>query len=122
MELLFSLAIGLLAACGIYLMLRERTFSVILGLSLLAYAVNLFLFASGRLHHGPPPIIRPEAADYADPLPQALILTAIVIGFGMTAYFAMLALRGLAESKSDRVDLGEATEPTPEARGPEGEA
>ena len=104
MEALFALAIGLLAACGIYLVLRERTFSVILGLSLLSYAVNLFLFASGRLQPDAPPIIRAGAA-FADPLPQALILTAIVIGFGMTAYLAMLALRALAESKGDRVDL-----------------
>lgn len=104
MELLVALAIGLLAACGIYLILRERTFSVILGLSLLSYAVNLFLFASGRLRTDVPPIVRP-GVEFADPLPQALILTAIVIGFGMTAYLAMLALRGLAESKADRVDL-----------------
>ena len=103
MELLIAMAIGLLAACGIYLVLRERTFPVILGLSLLSYAVNLFLFASGRLRMNAPPLLR-AGAIYADPLPQALVLTAIVIGFGMTAYLAMLALRALAESGDDLVD------------------
>ena len=102
MEILLALAIGLLSGCGVYLVLRERTFSVILGLSLLSYAVNLFLFASGRLYENAPPIVRPGAL-LTDPLPQALILTAIVIGFGMTAYLAMLALRGIAESNDDRL-------------------
>jgi multicomponent K+:H+ antiporter subunit C len=103
MELLVALAIGLLTTCGIYLVLRERTFAVILGLTLLSYAVNLFLFASGRLSIDAPPLIA-AGASYTDPLPQALILTAIVIGFGMTAYLAMLALRALSESGDDHVD------------------
>ena len=103
MELLVALAIGLLTTCGVYLVLRERTFPVILGLTLLSYAVNLFLFASGRLSINAPPLIAVDAR-YTDPLPQALILTAIVIGFGMTAYLAMLALRALSESGDDHVD------------------
>ena len=103
MELLLALAIGLLSGCGVYLVLRERTFSVILGLSLLSYAVNLFLFASGRLYENAPPIVRPGAL-LADPLPQALILTAIVIGFGMTAFVLILALRARGELGNDHVD------------------
>ena len=103
MELLLALAIGLLTTCGVYLVLRERTFPVILGLTLLSYAVNLFLFASGRLRIDAPPLIA-AGARHTDPLPQALILTAIVIGFGMTAYLAMLALRALSESGDDHVD------------------
>ena len=75
----------------------------ILGLTLLSYAVNLFLFASGRLRIDAPALIA-AGARYTDPLPQALILTAIVIGFGMTAYLAMLALRALSESGDDHVD------------------
>lgn len=105
MELILSLAIGLLSGCGVYLMLRARTFPVILGLTLLSYAVNLFLFASGRLVLNAPPIISPEASHYTDPIPQALVLTAIVIGFGMTAYIVTLALRGLSESGDDHVDM-----------------
>lgn len=106
MEALLAIAIGLLTACGVFLMLRPRTFSLVLGLTLLSYAVNLFLFASGRLQMDAPPLIR-SAANYTDPLPQALVLTAIVIGFGMTAYLVMLALRALAESGDDSVDAKE---------------
>ena len=105
MEILLALAIGLLSGCGVYLVLRERTFSVILGLSLLSYAVNLFLFASGRLYENAPPIVRPGAL-LTDPLPQALILTAIVIGFGMTAVLLALAVRSHAEHDDDHVDGG----------------
>ncbi|MDP4029970.1 MAG: Na+/H+ antiporter subunit C [Gallionella sp.] len=106
MEAIVSIAIGILTACGIFLMLRARTFSLVLGLTLLSYAVNLFLFASGRLQMDAPPLIR-DGASYADPLPQALVLTAIVIGFGMTAYLVMLALRALSESGDDHVDAKE---------------
>jgi multicomponent K+:H+ antiporter subunit C len=106
MEALLAIAIGLLTACGVFLMLRPRTFSLVLGLTLLSYAVNLFLFASGRLQMDAPPLIR-DGANYTDPLPQALVLTAIVIGFGMTAYLVMLALRALNESGDDHVDAKE---------------
>ena len=103
MEAVVAIAIGVLTACGVFLILRSRTFPVVLGLTLLSYAVNLFLFASGRLRLDAPPLIRAGAA-YTDPLPQALVLTAIVIGFGMTAYLLMLALRALAETGDDHVD------------------
>ena len=104
MELLFCLSLGVLIACGIYLMLRGRTFPVILGLTLLGYAVNMFLFVSGRLHTNLPAVISPEQAQYADPLPQALVLTAIVIGFAMVAFVVVLALRASGELGSDHVD------------------
>jgi len=104
MEELLATAVGILAGCGVFLILRARTFPVLLGLTLLSYAVNLFLFASGRLRLDAPPLIG-SGASYADPLPQALVLTAIVIGFGMTAYLAMLALRGLSESGCDHIDV-----------------
>lgn len=103
MEALIALAIGVLTGCGVYLVLRARTFPVVLGLTLLSYAVNLFLFATGRLVIGQPPVIG-TADTYADPLPQALKLTAIVIGFGMTAFVSMLALRARAELGNDHVD------------------
>lgn len=103
MEALLAIAVAVLTTCGVFLTLRARTFPVLLGLTLLSYAVNLVLFASGRLHLDAPPLIRPHGT-YTDPLPQALVLTAIVIGFGMTAYLAMLALRSLSESGTDHVD------------------
>ncbi len=106
MEMLFSLTVGVLSACGVFLVLRARTFAVVLGLTLLSYAVNLFLFAAGRLASGAAPIIR-GPGPYADPLPQALVLTAIVIGFGMTAFLVVLALRLRAETGHDHVDARE---------------
>ena len=105
MELLLSSAIGVLTATGVYLILRSRTFSVILGLALLSYAVNLFLFASGRLMLNRPPIWQGSEVDYTDPLPQALVLTAIVISFGMTAVAVMLALGSYLTSRDDRIDM-----------------
>jgi len=104
MELLLSSALGIVTACGVYLILRGRTFSVVLGLSLLGYAVNLFIFAMGRLTSSQPPVIVEQAVAYADPLPQALVLTAIVIGFGMTGFIVELALRTCHDTKSDHVD------------------
>lgn len=104
MEAPLALIIGVLTACGVYLALRGRTFPVVLGLTLLSYAVNLFLFAMGRLVIGLPPIIADNAAGYADPLPQALVLTAIVISFGMTAFVIVLALKARAELGNDHVD------------------
>ena len=102
MEALIALSIGVLTGCGVYLVLRARTFPVVLGLTLLSYAVNLFLFATGRLVIGQPPVI--GGGSYTDPLPQALVLTAIVIGFAMTAFVIMLALRARAELGNDHVD------------------
>ena len=89
MELLVSGGIGLMAGVGVYLMLRLRTFPVVLGLAMLSYAVNTFIFASGRLVTGAPPILT-DATRYTDPLPQALVLTAIVISLGMTAVVVLL--------------------------------
>lgn len=103
MELVYALAIGALTTSGVYLLLRARTFPVIMGLSLISYGVNLFLFATGRLTTGGQPILG-STGQYADPLPQALVLTAIVIGFAMTAFVVVLALRSLADHNHDRVD------------------
>lgn len=104
MEFLVASAIGILTAGGIYLLLRLRTFPVILGISLLTYAVNVFLFASGRLTIGASPILIKGVETYTDPLPQALVLTAIVISFGMTAVIVMIALGAFLGSNDDHVD------------------
>ena len=107
MELLMASAIGVLTAVGVYLVLRQRTFPVILGVSLLSYAVNVFLFATGRLVVDRPPILRDEAMAYTDPLPQALVLTAIVISFGMSAVVVMIALSAYLSADHDRIDAVE---------------
>jgi multicomponent K+:H+ antiporter subunit C len=101
MEFLVASAIGLLTAAGVYLTLRRRTIPVTIGLTFLSYAVNLFLFSMGRLAVDQPPIITAESTAYADPLPQALVLTAIVISFGMTALIVVMALKGYLETQSD---------------------
>jgi multicomponent K+:H+ antiporter subunit C len=104
MEALLASAIGLLTAVGIYLMLRLRTFPVILGLTFLSYAVNVFIFVSGRLAVNAAPIVGTTEAP-ADPLPQALVLTAIVISFGMTAVIMIMAIGGHLQAGHDRIDL-----------------
>lgn len=106
MEFLAASAIGVLTACGLYLLFRFRTFPVILGISLLTYAVNVFLFTSGRLATGAPPILQryAEGVPYSDPLPQALVLTAIVISFGMTAVVVMIALGAYLGGDDDKVN------------------
>ena len=108
MELIVALLIGALAGSGVWLLLRPRTFQVILGLSLLSYGVNLFIFVMGWVRGGLPPFVEAgaavEFARFADPLPQALVLTAIVISFATTALLlvVLLAARGL--TRTDHVD------------------
>jgi multicomponent K+:H+ antiporter subunit C len=115
MEIVLALGIGVLTSSGVYLLLRPRTFQVIMGLTLISYAVNLFIFSMGRLKVDSEPVlvsgITATLVNTADPMPQALALTAIVIGFAMTALFlvVMLASRGLAgtdhvDGKDDAVD------------------
>lgn len=104
MELMFSIGLGAVTACAVYLLLRGRTFPMVLGLSLLSSAANLFIFSMGRLRTEAPPIISSEAGGYADPLPQALVLTGIVIGFGMTGFIMALAVRLRCQTDSDHVD------------------
>jgi multicomponent K+:H+ antiporter subunit C len=107
-ELVVSLAIGVLTGSGVWLLLRPRTFQVAVGLSLLSYAVNLFIFVMGRLHTGAAPVVTAGAAAdpsaYADPLPQALVLTAIVISFATTALLLVVLLASRGFSGTDHVD------------------
>jgi multicomponent K+:H+ antiporter subunit C len=104
---LLATAVGVLAACGAWLVLRARTYPVVLGLMLLGYATNLLLLGMGRLRAAAPPVLvagDPSRVAYADPLPQALVLTAIVIGFGMSAFALVLAIRARAATGTDHVD------------------
>jgi multicomponent K+:H+ antiporter subunit C len=115
MEALLALFIGVMAGSGVYLLLRSRTFDVVLGMTLLSYAVNVFIFVTGRVAINKSPIIDGTRAasltQYADPLPQALVLTAIVISFAMTALLLVIALRARAEAGSDHVDCDAAFSP-----------
>ena len=109
MELIYSLAVGIFCGCGVWLLLRPRTFQVILGLVLLSYATNLFIFAMGRLTLDRPPLIDPsavvaDAALYDDPIPQALVLTAIVIGFATTALFLVMLIASRGFTGTDHVN------------------
>ena len=118
MEIVVASTTGVLTAGGVYLLLRLRTFPVILGLALLSYAVNVFLFSSGRLAIDQSPILAKYGeASYTDPLPQALVLTAIVISFGMTAVLVMVGLSAFFEEESDRIDI----DPAPAGRDDAGE-
>ncbi len=118
MEFALASAVGVLVAAGVYLLLRARSFEVILGLTLLSYAVNLLIFSMGRLVVGKPPVLQagldPTLANHVDPLPQALVLTAIVIGFGMTAVLLVVSMRSRADNRSDHVDAADAAEPLPQ--------
>jgi multicomponent K+:H+ antiporter subunit C len=113
-EIILALAIGILAGSGVWLILRPRTFQVIVGLSLLSYAVNLFIIAMGRLRTGAAPILAAggvgDPAHFADPLPQALVLTAIVISFATTALFLVVLLASRGLTGTDHVD-GRESEP-----------
>ncbi len=113
-ELIVALAIGVLTGSGTWLVLRPRTFQVVIGLSLLSYAVNLFILAMGRLRVGAAPIVPAGAAAdpaaFADPLPQALVLTAIVIGFAITALLLVVLLAARGFTGTDHVDGREAGE------------
>jgi multicomponent K+:H+ antiporter subunit C len=108
MEVVLALAIGVLTASGVWLVLRPRTFQVIAGLSLLSYAVNLFIFSMGRLSIDKEPVLQPgiphDLLHYTDPLPQALVLTAIVISFAMTSLFLVMLLASRGLTGTDHVD------------------
>ena len=108
MEIVLAIGIGVFAGSGVWLLLRPRTYQVIIGLSLLSYAVNLFIFSMGRLKVGAPPILPGpvvgDPATMADPTPQALVLTAIVIGFAMTALFLVLLLAARGLTGTDHVN------------------
>lgn len=108
MELILAIGIGVLVGSGVWLLLRPRTYQVIVGLSLISYGVNLFIFSMGRLRVNAPPVLTPGApvdpTHYTDPVPQALVLTAIVIGFATTALFLVVLLASRGLTGSDHVD------------------
>jgi multicomponent Na+:H+ antiporter subunit C len=111
MLFVFALTAGVVFACGVYLMLRRSIVRLIIGLSLLTYAVNLLIFSMGDLHRRGAPIVDETPLDQmADPLPQALILTAIVISFGVLAFTLALGYRASQAVQNDNVDALQSTD------------
>lgn len=108
MEALLAVAVGVLFATGTYMMLRRNLVKIILGLGLISNGANLLIFTSGGLRAGLPPIIgygdKTLDAAAADPLPQALILTAIVITFGVQAFALVLVYKAFQSVGSDDPD------------------
>lgn len=113
METVLAFAVGGLYAAGLYLMLRRSLVGLIIGLALLGHAANLLIFTAAGLTRGRAPLLGengPAGAAMADPLPQALILTAIVIGFGVLAYALVLVRRGAEYAGTDDMDALRSTE------------
>ncbi len=108
MEAALAIAIGIVFGSGIWLILRPRSFQVLIGLMLMSYAVNLFIFAMGRLAVDRPPFTpsgtAPDPSALADPVPQALVLTAIVIGFATTALYLVVMIGARGITGTDHVD------------------
>lgn len=105
MLLVFAITSGVIFACGVYLMLRRSMVRLLIGLSLVTYAVNLLIFSIGDLSKRAAPIVDVAPPDaMADPLPQALILTAIVISFGVLAFTMALAYRASQAAETDNMD------------------
>ncbi|CAA0091985.1 Na(+)/H(+) antiporter subunit C [BD1-7 clade bacterium] len=108
MELLWCLVVGIMTACGVYLMMERHILRFLFGMMLVSNAINFAIFISGRLTRGNPPLIASgdvvPAAGYANPLPQALILTAIVIGFGLLLFALILAYRAIKDLGTGDMD------------------
>jgi multicomponent K+:H+ antiporter subunit C len=108
MEITIAIAIGVMFGSGVWLILRPRSFQLLIGLLLMSFAVNLFIFIMGRLWVDKPPLTlaegAPDPAAFADPLTQALVLTAIVIGFATTALYLVLMIGSRGVTGTDHVD------------------
>ena len=105
MEILMAIVIGILFTCATYLMLSKSILRIIIGTGLLSHGAHLLILTMGGLKRGAVPLLGEQASSYVDPLPQALILTAIVISFGVTSYFLVLAYRTYQELGTDNMDL-----------------
>jgi multicomponent Na+:H+ antiporter subunit C len=114
MEAWMALVVGALYAAGLYLLLRRSLVKLVLGLALLGHAANLLIFTAGRIGRAAAPIVPGGASGleppYADPVPQALVLTAIVIGFGVQAFAVVLLRQTYARTRTDDLDVLDTTE------------
>lgn len=104
MEIVMIFVCGILTAMSVYLILSKSLIRIIIGTTILTHASNLFLMTMGGLKKGDVPIFEKGITSYVDPIPQALILTAIVISFSVTAFFLVLAFRSYKELGTDNVE------------------
>ncbi|MCW3791879.1 Na(+)/H(+) antiporter subunit C [Paenibacillus sp. LS1] len=104
MEILMCVAVGILFAVAVFLILSRSLLRIVLGMSILTHGVHLLLITMSRLKTGSPPLLGEMAERYVDPLPQALILTSIVINFGLTAFFFVLSYRSYLKLKTDDME------------------
>ena len=105
MEFIMAIVIGILFMAAVYLILSRSILKIILGTGLLSHGAHLLILTMGGLGGTSPPVVASGVTDYADPLPQALILTAIVISFGVTAFILVLAYRTYAVHQTDNMNL-----------------
>jgi multicomponent Na+:H+ antiporter subunit C len=110
MEIFMSIVSGFLVAAGVYLLLQKQILKIIIGTAILSHAAHLLILTMGKLDRGAPPVIKEGITTYVDPLPQALILTSIVISFGVTSYLLVLAYRTYNENKTDNMEQLRGTE------------
>lgn len=110
MEILMAVLIGILFMSATYLMLSKSLLRIIIGTGLLSHGAHLLILTMGGLKRGAAPLLGEHAQDYVDPIPQALILTAIVISFGVTSFFLVLAYRAYQELGTDNMDRLRGTE------------
>src|SRR5690625_2000757 len=110
MEIIICILAGILFAAGIYNMLQKQLLRIAIGTGLISHAAHLFILTMGKLKRGQPPIIEEGITQYTDPLPHALILTSIVISFGVTAVVLVLAYRSVNENVTDNMGLLRGTE------------
>ncbi len=114
MGVTLAFIVGALFAAGLYMMMRRSIVKLIVGLVLMSYAANLLIFTVGRLTRARPALVPEDAltitGQYADPVPQALILTAIVIGFGLQAFALVLVKRAYQTVGTDDLDQMKATD------------
>ncbi|TLS39326.1 Na(+)/H(+) antiporter subunit C [Pseudalkalibacillus caeni] len=104
MELLMAILAGLLFSTGVYMLLQKQILRIIIGTALLSHGAHLLIITMGKLNRGGPPILSEGVTKYVDPLPQALILTSIVISFGVTSFLLVLAYRAYQKNGTDNME------------------
>ncbi|MEI3606883.1 Na(+)/H(+) antiporter subunit C [Pseudogracilibacillus sp. SE30717A] len=110
MEFIICILAGILFATGIYNLLQKQLLRIAIGTGLVSHAAHLFILTMGKLKRGQPPVIQEGVTQYTDPLPHALILTSIVISFGVTSVVLVLAYRTIKENNTDNMDQLRGTE------------